>query len=144
MMNGVRRRRGPYTNWEARHTHWNEVFQSIDRSGILQTHLDTDIPLTTLRRRYNLHLANDQRATKPAYHLRGRHFTDEHEQQILESVEDDRRMYNSKDIRPTALSFDHSIHQADAPADSTRSHRQSRPFKATSNFASGFRRRHHM
>lgn len=144
MTKGIRGRRGPYTNWESRKTHWSDVFRSISRVGIKQTHSDTLIPITTLRRRYKLFESKDKRATKPAYHLRGRHFTDEQEQVILDAVKADKRLYNSKDIRPIALSFDQSIHPPDLPANSTRSHHQPRPFKATPNFTKMFRHRHHL
>jgi hypothetical protein len=137
-------RRGPYTNWETRKTDWDEVFSSIQRVGFNQTQLNTTIPMTTLRRRFRLFKQKNTRAFHPAYHLRGRHFTDDEEQLILQSMKEEKRMFNSKELKPIALTVSNLIHQFDSRAQSTRSHHQPRQFKATTRFQMRFRRRHRM
>lgn len=137
-------RRGPYTNWETRKTDWNEVFSSIQRHGFVHTQRETSMPMTTLRRRFRLFQQEDKRAFHPAYHLRGRQFTDETEEMILESMKEEKRMFNSKELKPIALTMSRLIHDTDSRAQSTRSHHQSRPFKATTRFLTNFRHRHHL
>lgn len=53
-------------------------------------------------------------------------------------------MFNSKELKPVALSLSNLLHDTDSRAQSTRSHHQPRPFKATTRFAINFRRRHHI
>lgn len=144
MTSRVRKRRGPYNNWEVRKTDWDDVFSSIKRLGFIQTHSDTSIPLTTLRRRYKLSLQSDRRAFQPAYHLRGRKFTDDEEELIIESVRQQKRMFNSKDFKPIALTVDTLVHSALPSAESTRSHHQPRTFTASDRFLARFRHRHHL